>query len=58
VAFEAPLRLRKKFSFASSTTSPLTGTVTVCEVTPAAKLSVPAAAVKSLGATAELLAVA
>ncbi len=58
VAFEGRLRLTKKLSVASSSRSPLTMTVTVCVVTPAAKFSVPAAAAKSPGATAESLAVA
>ena len=58
VAFEGALRLRKKLSFGSSSRSPFTSTVTVCVVSPAAKLSVPAVAAKSPGATAELLAVA
>jgi hypothetical protein len=58
VALDAPLRSRKKVSFASSSRSPLTSTVTVFVVSPAAKSSVPPAATKSPGATAESLAVA
>ncbi len=43
-AFKALDRLRKKFSSFSSSASPLTSTVTVFVVSPAAKLSVPAVA--------------
>jgi hypothetical protein len=41
VAFDAPERLTTKVSFGSTAVSPLTTTVIVCVVTPAANVSVP-----------------
>ena len=54
VAFVGALSVKSKVSFASSSTSPFTCTVTVCEVSPAAKSRMAACDTKSASARAVL----
>jgi hypothetical protein len=58
VAFTGPARLTRNVSSISSSTSPLTRTVTVFVVSPATNVTVPDAAAKSPGAIAVPSAVA